>query len=298
VKTTLVGRDEIGSALRQVLDAAAVGPALIPDEPTKWFTPEVANALGRLKVGLLTLPTGAVRSVLALAFFAIIRRVSLAHDGEVRPHLNQEKRQREVGPAYTKKVGDMLDRMDLLRAETARTTARAIAVTGDSRSVSALDSVRQHPIGMVISHPPYLNCFDYVPVYKLEYYWAAGFDEVGPDFDYQRLRKSETRAWPATDERIFGKYFDDLDTTYRAAGELLEAGDKCAVVLGDCTIHGKVVPVLDRFTDLMAAGGFDLDRTFLRSTHYGIGKYAYAERADYHGSEAEKRDGVLLFTKR
>ena len=48
----------------------------------------------------------------------------------------------------------------------------------------------------------------------------------------------------------------------------------------------------------MDGAGFELGRTYLRSTHYGIGKYAYADRADYHGSGAEKRDGVLLFKKR
>jgi hypothetical protein len=297
VKTTIVERAEVTSALTALLAEVDKVDPLIPEAPSQWFTDIAAENLGRLKAALLPLPAGPVRSFLVLAFFAIIRRVSRAHDGEVRPHINESKRERDVRSAYVKKVGDMLDRMDDLRAEAPANVA-ALAVTGDSRNVDSLPDVTSREIGLVISHPPYLNCFDYVPVYKLEYHWANGFAEVGSDFDYTTLRKSETRAWPATDERIFDKYFADLDVTYRAVAELLEPGDHCAVVLGDCKVGGRVVPVLDRFTEQMAEAGFDLTRLYLRSTHYGIGKYAYADRADYHGTEAEKRDGVLLYTKR
>jgi hypothetical protein len=70
------------------------------------------------------------------------------------------------------------------------------------------------------------------------------------------------------------------------------------VVLGDCSIRGEVVPVLDRFSEIMDSVGFDLERLLLRSTHYGIGKYAYAHRADYHGVASQKRDGILIFKRR
>ncbi len=296
VKTTIVDDASVRENLRAVLDAASRSDPMLPEKPSQWFSDEATADLGRLKAALVALPGGPVRSFLVLAFFAIIRRVSKAHDGEVRPHINEAKRERDVLGAYTKKVGDMLDRMAVLRSE-AKVNTPALAMTADSRSVADNEEIRARDIGMVISHPPYLNCFDYVPVYKLEYSWASDFAEVGKDFDYNALRAAETRAWPATDARIFGKYFSDLDKTYRAVAELLKPGDYCAVVLGDCKVGGKVVPVLDRFTEQMAAAGYELSRTYLRSTHYGIGKYAYADRADYHGDEAEKRDGVLLFTR-
>lgn len=296
VKTTIIDEWSVRETMRSVLDASSRADPMLPDKPSLWFSDQAAADLGRLKAALVELPDGPIRAFMVLAFFAIIRRVSKAHDGEVRPHINDAKRERDVIAAYAKKIGDMLDRMALLRAEAKASTA-ALAITGDSRTVNEIDDVRSQTIGMVISHPPYLNCFDYVPVYKLEYSWASGFTEVGEDFDYNALRAAETRAWPATDARIFGKYFSDLDKTYRAVAELLKPGDHCAVVLGDCKVGGKVVPVLNRFTEQMVEAGYELSRTYLRSTHYGIGKYAYADRADYHGDEAEKRDGVLLFTR-
>jgi len=74
-------------------------------------------------------------------------------------------------------------------------------------------------------------------------------------------------------------------------------GTPCCVVIGDCTVRGEVVPVMDRFAELMAGVGFQLERVIYRTTHYGTGKYAYAERADYHGHGAIKRDGVLVFRR-
>jgi len=59
----------------------------------------------------LKCPVSKERDFLELAYFAIIRRVSTAHDGEVRPHVNKKKRERNVMDAYAKKVSGMIDLM-------------------------------------------------------------------------------------------------------------------------------------------------------------------------------------------
>lgn len=118
------------------------------------------------------------------------------------------------------------------------------------------------------------------------------------DTDFRDLRDRETRCWPATKEHIFGGYFDGLRKAFAEVASLTERGTMCCVVLGDCSIRGEVIPVLDRFSDLMHDLGFELDRLLMRSTHYGIGKYAYAHRADYHGELTKKRDGILVFKRR
>lgn len=295
VKTTYLPAHVIMDGASAVIKAARQKskPAGVSDE--KWFVAATAADLTRLKRSILDLKPGPLRSLLVLAFLAIIRRVSNAYDGEVRPHVNGAKRTRDVFDAFAKKTVDMVERMEKFGSEAQ--PVPAIAITADNRRLAELTDLERKPIGLVISHPPYLNCFDYAPVYRLEYVWADGFSELGEDFDYERLRRSETKCWPATDDRIFDRYFEDLATAYGEVAALLEPGTFCAVVLGDCTIRGRVIPVLDRFRDLMGDIGFELDRTFLRSTHYGIGKYAYADRADYHGT-AKKRDGVLLFKRR
>jgi hypothetical protein len=43
--------------------------------------------------------------------------------------------------------------------------------------------------------------------------------------------------------------------------------------------------------------GFTLEKIIYRTTHYGVGKYAYNHRADYHGDSGGKKDGVLIFRR-
>jgi len=304
VKTTVLDERPIMHALEDVLRVAEVsrirGDGPLPADPAlleQWFTPSAQQGLAAVRVGIREVKDDSIRAFLTVAFLAIIRRVSRAYDGEVRPHVNPDKKERPVHVAYRKKVLEMVQRMMALRREVS-VTARTVAITGDNRQLTALADWSSHPVGLVISHPPYLNCFDYVPVYKLEYAWAQGLEDFGSGVDYRALRKSETRCWPATDERVFEGYFAGLSQAYKEVAEITQRGTRCCVVLGDCTIKGRVIPVLARFAESMAEIGFRLERTYLRSTHYGIGKYAYADRADYHGNEAKKNDGVLVFLRR
>ncbi len=267
-------------------------------ELEKWYRPEIVDQLSRLKGSLLTLPASPERDFLIVTFFSIIRRVSRAYDGEVRPHINTDKKPKDAIVSFKKKYAEMLSRTIAFQRE-APPHVPAVTLSGDNRMLMDLVDWSNHPIGLVISHPPYLNCFDYFPVYKLEYLWARGFDgQEGLNTEYAELRKRETRCWPATDERVFDNYFKGLEQAYGQVANITDRGTRCCVVLGDCSIKGKVVPVLDRFSDLMDSLGFSLERTLIRSTHYGTGKYAYAHRADYHGDAAQKRDGILIFKRR
>jgi hypothetical protein len=297
VKTRHHDLAAIRQALAKVLRARGGGGETSGADLAKWFTPEATDGLAALKRALLALPDGDEREFLTLAFFAIIRRVSKAYDGEVRPHVNPEKGARDPFDAFARKVRDMLERADEFNHAADR-RAPAVAVCGDNRDLSGLDALKRRPIGLIISHPPYLNCFDYVPVYRLEYLWSEGFAELGANWSYATLKSSETRCWPATDALIYEGYFNGIRAAYGEAAKLCHKGTRCAVVLGDCTIKGKVIPVLDHLVALMDDVGFALEKMIYRTTHYGIGKYAYASRADYHGEAAAKRDGVAVFKLR
>lgn len=303
VKTCRVDIGRLGRHLDCLNEAIETCPVPLPECALpdaeylqKWFSPSAGNQLQQLKSALLSLPLCPERSFLVLAFLAIIRRVSFAFDGEVRPHINPNKVAKEPLAAFRKKVAEMAKRSQALQSE-APADVPALAITGDNRRLQSLLDWNKYPVGLVVSHPPYLNCFDYAPVFKLEYAWSTGFAEVGEDFRYEALRTSEIRCWPATDERVFQRYFGGLRQAYSEVAALTNSGTRCCVVIGDCTIGGRVVPVLDLFTDIMRDIGFSLDRIILRSTHYGTGKYAYADRADYHGQAAKKRDGILVFIR-
>lgn len=295
---TSVDCEAVQRDMKRLKEAFSARVAAVPDgrDFRKWFSEDATRDLANLRAAVLALPADEVRRFLALAFFAIIRRVSFAFDGEVRPHINAEKKPREVWGAYAKKVDDMVVRLaEYDRFVRGKPTAHAM--TCDARNPDSVLEPYRGRIGLVISHPPYLNCFDYIPVFRLEYLWTGGFEaELGSDWTYEGLRNTQVKSWPAS-PAVVDAYFTDVTAAYSRLSPFLAPGAHVAVVIGDCTIKGVLLPVLDRFVEHMRSAGYALVRTLLRTTHYGTGKYAYAHRADYHGASAEKRDGILVFSR-
>lgn len=258
---------------------------------TKWFEPDAASALNALSDYIFLLDRGAARDFLLIAFIGIVRRVSKAYDGEVRPHINKVKKTREVLSAFSKKVLDMcknhVEYMSLTRD-----SIRAECLLSDNLCLP--EKFEDKKCYLAISHPPYLNSFNYTPVFSLELFWGKRFEtEYTDDI---ALYKDEMKAHPA-DEKITEKYFAHLKKCYSEIFRIQDSGAYLAIVIGDCTRNGMLVPVLDRTIEIVEQIGYELVEINYRTTHFGLGKYAYSHRADYHGDEKGKKDGVLVFRK-
>lgn len=269
----------------------------------KWFREVVVEDLAVLKSVLLQLKYSKEREFFSLAFFAIIRRVSMAHDGEVRPHLNPKKRERDVFEAYSKKVDEMLLIMkDWNNATNNKVTSVSKNINNIDESnvreiISHTKTTLNKTLGLVISHPPYLNCFDYIPVYKLKFLWGFGFEEVYGSMDYQTIKSSEIKSYPVNNEKALEKYFEHNKAVYEIVYNQLRENGTLAIVIGDCTVKKKLLPVHKIFIKIMERIGFTVEKVVYRSTHYGLGKYAYNHKADYHGENAEKKEAILFFKK-
>lgn len=260
---------------------------------SKWFTPETTLDLTTLRQLILNIPKSCERDFLTTAFLAIIRRVSKAYDGEVRPHINKEKRGREVLSAFVKKVKDMCNDHDsFLELVSKRTKAECLL----GNNLELPERFNDKRCYLVISHPPYLNSFNYSPVYNLEYYWGKPFEEEFASSKQIQLHKKELKAHPA-DSSITKKYFDHLSQCYSESFRVQPKGGILAVVIGDCTRKGEVVPVVSETIKRVKSLGYKNVEINYRTTHYGLGKYAYKHRADYHGEDAEKKDAIIIFEK-
>lgn len=295
VKSRFVDTQEIELALNQVCsNASKIEVSAVPDNPIveKWFDDDVAADLVRLQEALVELAESATKEFLVVAFLAILRRVSKAYDGEVRPHINKTKKKRDVLPAFRKKVMDMIaghnDYMHLADRETI-----ADCYLADNRSLP--DRFDDGHCYMVISHPPYLNSFDYSPVYKIEYYWGAPFEYLVEDAHAFDRKAAELKAHPAN-EKVTASYYEHLKQCYEETFRIQQDGGLLAIVIGDCTRMKVLEPVIDKTIDIVEDIGYSLLELNFRTTHYGLGKYAYDHRADYHG-EAEKRDAIIVFSK-
>ncbi len=270
---------------------------------SKWFSGDVIRQLYGIKATLLSQPLTREREFFDLAFFAVIRRVSRAYDAEVRPHVNKKKRERDAVEAYVKKVNEMLLTMEEWnRSTSARVCADAYLVNNsDTVAVDALLTEKKEQtgkaLGAVLSHPPYLNCFDYIPVYKLKFLWADGFEEIFGKKSYEEIKQSEIKSYPVNSDAIVEQYFRHNRIAYQMAYEHLKAGGYCCIVIGDCTVKNELFSVHKTFITMMQEIGFVLVKLVYRSTSYGTGRYAYNFRADYSEHENSKQDAILFFRK-
>ncbi|WP_298941329.1 DNA methyltransferase [uncultured Psychromonas sp.] len=261
------------------------------DFTKKWFEDMASRDLLVIQQYLLTLDKSTIRDFLIVAFIGIVRRVSKAHNGEVRPHINKKKKQRDVISAFSKKVNDMCSDHDDFQKNILETSSECCL--GDNLNLP--EKFDDGKCYLVISHPPYLNSFNYAPVFNLEFYWGQVFEDEYTQGN-SKLYKTEMKAHPAN-ESIQGRYFNHLKSCYEEVFKIQNQGGVLAVVIGDCTRNGKLVPVLKKTIDIVESIGYKLEELNYRTTHYGLGKYAYNHRADYHGDQEEKKDGILIFKK-
>jgi hypothetical protein len=285
--------------LRSVLkrSSAAVPSGASNTKLDKWFDTETQGELARLRACLLEMPLDPIREFFTLAFLGVVRRVSRAYDGEVRPHINPLKKPRSPIEAFARKTDEMI--VDLRDLDERRPPGvSTAAVVGDNRADDAYEAlVGAGDVGLVVAHPPYLNSFNYLQVFSLEFYWSEGFDEVWRGWTDSAIRKCEARAWPATDESVLTAYYSNLETTLRRCLAVMRPDGRIAIVIGDATIRGNLESVHVRVWEMLKQLGLSPVEIWYRTTHYGIGKYAYRHRADYHG-DAEKRDAVIVFERR
>jgi len=259
----------------------------------KWFNPEAVIDLKNIQKFINNIPPSFERDFMLVAFLGILRRVSKAYDGEVRPHINKKKKYRDVLQAFSKKIQDMYRNHDEFMSIT-DPEIESKCYLGDSLHLP--EKFEDGLCYLVISHPPYLNSFNYTPVYSLEFYWGKAFE---PEYAGKRkieLYKNELKVHPAT-EKIVKKYFEHLRLCYSETYKIQPDSSYLAIVIGDCTRNKKRIPVIKRIIEIVERIGYKLYQINYRTTYYGLGKYAYRDRADYHSPNSEKKDGVLVFKK-
>ena len=303
VKTDIYCCDSLKRTTSDLKKKFGQMPTCLPEDiPSKWiekwFTPEAASDLEKIRALIKSMGNTKNATFFTIAFLAIIRRVSMAFDGEVRPHINRDKKQRLVWEAFEKKCKDMIERqIEFNAAHPDRIVAKVFA-TDSSNNYSNI--LPDHNYKLVISHPPYLNCFDYIQVFSQEFQWSLGLPCVWTQTTFEKFydeeRTNEIKTTVRKPEDVSG-YYEKLRQAYEITHAIQPKGGTCAIVVGDCKIKSKVEPVHQNLIDIVKSVGYSLSSINYRETHYATGKYSYDFRADYHSESAEKRDAILIFKK-
>lgn len=301
VKTSYFNAQELQKFYRVVVEQAheESAPCFVPREMSasklnKWFSAEAQTQLGRLRAAIDLLPSCSAKDFITVCFLAIVRRCSRAFDGEVRPHVNKDKKQQMPLTVFSRKFKEMvqgLHELNSLRPD----GIKSKTVLGDNRLERTFQGF-DRDVGLIVSHPPYLNSFNYLQVFSLEFAWAEGMEAIWQGWTPQEIRRLEQKAWPATNPEIVAGYYESVQQSTDTARQVLVPGGALAIVVGDATIRGELEPVHEKIWDSVADLGMEPCEMWYRTTHYGIGKYAYSHRADYHGV-ADKKDVIMFFRR-
>lgn len=254
----------------------------------KWFTPAASHDLAKARALIEAVRDHEFKEFLLMGFAAIIRRVSNAFDGEVRPHVNPQKRPRRVYDAFTDKIDDMLNRLEAFEAELTNKSVSSRALVWDARNV--YDDIAG-AVDLIVSHPPYLNCFNYIPVYRWEMIWLS--------LEPNDHASNELISWPAKPDLTERYYAQNLEVI-RAGVATLRRGGRYCIVIGDCTIKGVLEKTHLKLMEMCSISGLELERIIYRDTYYATGRYAYNHRAEYNYDEndEDKRDVIIVARKR
>mgnify|MGYP001189441443 CR=1 FL=1 len=285
IKKTLNILDKICSNYFPILNS------ILSKKEEKWFEVSTVMGLKSIQNQLLNFSTSLEVKFLICAFLTIIRRTSRAFDGEVRPHINKGKKFRDPLDAFSKKVRKML-RDQLEYQSFTSPSLQHKCFLGSAENASKV--YNNEPPVLIISHPPYLNVFNYAPVFSLEYLWGKLFEKKF--VDKTNFYKEEIIAYPANKKNV-DRYFNLLRLAYKESYKMQLKGDILTIVIGDCTRNKKLIPVIDTLKNIVSEIGYTPIGINYRTTHYGTGKYAYNNRSDYHNNINSKKDGVLVFRK-
>lgn len=237
----------IADNVRSILKGDMTGlrkSALSTAELEKWFPGAATTELFALREAIYSLNNGQVKDFYLLALAAIIRRVSTAYDAEVRPHFNKSKPIRLPIEAFTRKTIDMRARLREF-GFVVRPENHAFSYLADNRVLADYGVLQPESFDLALTHPPYLNCFDYIPVYRMELQWLEDLmhhwslqenNLLGPDqVNYAAIKEQETHSWPAT-PKVIENYRQRNSQMLQQLFILLRSGAFCGVVIGDSTL--------------------------------------------------------------
>lgn len=108
VKTTHLDLSKVRSELNQIVIwfEKKIGSIEKSNDSfvDKWFSECAARDLTAIQYYLKNMAPSRVKDFFIIAFIGIVRRVSKAYDGEVRPHINKEKRKETLYLLFQRKL--------------------------------------------------------------------------------------------------------------------------------------------------------------------------------------------------
>ena len=212
---------------------------------------------------ILKLRNPRTRSFFLIAFLSILESCSYAKKDGNGLRYPPQKETADFVKTFNGKVERMIQ--DLTYEEDHSNNGEVIL--GDCRGIKK-SFLRQHASTMDISifSPPYLNCFDYTEIYKIEL-WFGGFVNNYSDLKmirnesltshlnkeminegnitFMRTQKyidaiKKQDIWSPKIPSMIANYFSDMHKVIKNVYQLLKEGGYCVIIVGN-SAYGKIV---------------------------------------------------------
>lgn len=236
----------------------------IPQYIWRYFTPEVLSELSILKRRILKIEVERIRDFFLLALASILIDVSKVHYvGETIVFDKCPKKDISLYQIYVQRIWEMYS--DLKTKQHIHEKGKVEVTRSDVRNLNNL--ISDNSIGHVITHPPYLNNYNYLlhdrlPLYFLEYFKTPSDEKKMRDSILGSVTKNKVTQnfMPVTGavEKIAQRikktgdverykavleYFDTMNTFLETLFQKLKRNGYCAMLLGNSYVRGVMIPL-------------------------------------------------------
>lgn len=282
VKTRPLNGDLCKSA-DVVVDKAKITENIsIPPIPNlnHWFSKDVQEIIARLIVQINFIENIAVRDALRLSLSSILVRVSNQESDTRYAAIDKKLKKDQIYDLFL----EAAHRINTAKLKYKPKTYEVEVVRKDILQVKPMDII--HPVGLVITSPPYPNAYEYWLYHKYRMYWL-GFDPL-------EVKEKEIGARAHFFKK---KHHTELDfqIQMQSVMELLHScvvstGHIC-IVVGRSKIHGKIV---DNANVIM-----EIARTLDMILVANLPRHIATSRRTFNLSHANiKTENILVFEKR
>lgn len=239
--------------------------------PTHWFLPETVASLARIRSAIRSLEEGPARSLLMVAFLAIVRRASRATTQQGRLFLDAETALPDAWPAFEARATQAIAATRELPPEWHADVCLAPASSAPDGETAPL----------CIVHPPYFNNYKYSSVSSLELAWMG----VDPKDVRQREVREAFKVGGLDNAR---RYVIDMLAVLESCAGRAHRGGRVALMVGDATFRGEYLALTRELVDGARAFGLEPERVAVRVPRFTEASWVASQR------RTKSRIGVSL----
>ena len=262
----------------------------------KLFQEKLSDVL-MLKEYILSIKDDKLRDFLFLALLTSLEEISISKKDGNGLKYPKTKKLKDPKDVFSKKIKSMISDLKFSN----KSNSKIIFFNEDVRKlknmindkscqkediISSIDTKDidkyKEKISMVVFSPPYMNCFDYAEVYKVEL-WFGDFIQEYSDLKSLRMSSLTSHLNKKLDKRILLSnkyvnlfeeevkkqklwnkkipfmiegYFEDMWLTLQGLYELIKKGGICIIVVGNSSYGNIAIPTDQLLADIGTQIGF------------------------------------------